>query len=204
MSTPYDPDATRPFGDEGETRAYPAAGGPPGPPGASGGGGAGRDEGPDRTWWWLVLGVLLVGVAVGVGIALLVSGGDDGGRTRRSTTSSSSTSTSPPSTTAPTEPSTPTTAAAAPSQVSGLSAGAGGGSGEVSLTWNPTPGAAQYRVYRSSSMGTSGSLVGSSTSTNYTDTPGAVAYYQVSAVSGGGLEGERSVQVCGAPPGDSC
>ncbi len=204
MSIPQDPDATVPVGGLGETQQIPAMGG--GPPASGSGPTRGGGDEPDRTWWWLFLGVLLVGAAIGVAIALLASG-DDGGkeRTRRTTTTSSSTTTS--TTTAPpttTQPPTTTTAPSAPNQVTGVSAGPGGGSGEVSLGWNPVPGAAQYRIYRSSSSGMSGSLVGTVSGTSYVDTPGAVAYYQVSAVSGGGLEGPRSVQVCGAPIGSSC
>ena len=40
-----------------------------------------------------------------------------------------------------------------PAAVSGLSAGPGGGSGEISVRWTGTPGATGYRVYRSSTPG---------------------------------------------------
>lgn len=206
MSMPQDPDATVPVAGLGETQQIPAAGGAP-PAGPRGGPPPGDDDDRDRTWWWLLLGVLLVGAAIGVVIALLASGDDDGDRRTRRTTTTSSTSTTTSTTTAPTtttQPPTTTTAPAAPGAVTGVSAGPGGGSGEVSVTWNPVAGAAQYRIYRSSSAGTSGSLVGTASGTSYVDTPGAVAYYQVAAVSGGGLEGARSSQVCGAPTGSSC
>jgi len=206
MSIPQDPDATVPVAGMGETQQLPASGGvPPARPGSGPPNGDGED--PDRTWWWLLLGVLLVGAAIGVAIALLASGDGDGDRRTRRTTTTSSTSTST-STTAPTTTTQPTTTStttpAAPGAVTGVSAGAGGGSGEVSVTWNPVAGAAQYRIYRSSSAGTSGSLVGTASGTSYVDTPGAAAYYEVAAVSGGGLEGPRSGQVCGAPTGSSC
>lgn len=198
MSIPQDPDATVPVAGLGETQQIPATGG--GPPARPGGGSPpGDDDDRDRTWWWLLLGVLLVGAAIGVAIALLASGNGDGDRRTRRTTTTSSTST-----TSTTAAPTTTTVPAAPAAVTGVSAGPGGGSGEVSVTWNPVAGAAQYRIYRSSSAGTSGSLVGTASGTSYVDTPGAVAYYQVAAVSGGGLEGSRSTQVCGAPTGSSC
>jgi fibronectin type 3 domain-containing protein len=72
------------------------------------------------------------------------------------------------------------------------------------LKWDAVPGAAQYRIYRSSTQGVTGSLVATSNTNEYVDVPGAHSYYQVSAVSSNGLEGERSVEVCGAVVGDPC
>ena len=206
MTGPIDPDATRAYG------APTSSGGdvtqPVGPRGPAGGGpeepGFYDDE---RRPWWIYAGAALVaGVLVGGLIALVVGGGDDTPRTARTTTtttSSTSTTTTAPTTLPPTAP--PTTAAQAPGQVTGLSAGPGGGSGEVSLTWNPVSGAVSYRIYRSSTMGTSGSLIATVNTTSYVDMPGGGAwYYQVSAVSSAGLEGQRSAEACGAAVGSSC
>ncbi len=209
MTGPLDPDATRSFGDAtmpagprlgGSAGAGPMVVGPPSdPPRGPGDDGGGDDEG--RSWWWVAAAALVFGVVVGVVIALLASGGDDA--TDATTTSSSTTITV--ATTATTAPPTTTTTVAptAPGQVLNLTAGAGGGSGEVSLQWDAVEGAAEYRVYRSATMGGTRSLITTTDQTSYVDTPGSHAYYEVSAVNAGG-EGPRSVQACGAPVGDSC
>jgi hypothetical protein len=199
MTYPGDSDATRPIepaADATRTMSAPA-GRPPagGPPPRD------PDEGESgKRWWWIAGAALLVGVLVGGAIAL-AAGGDDETAT---TTTTSSTSTSTTSTTTPPPTSPPPTAPAPPGPVSGLSGGPGGGSGEVSLSWNSVQGAVSYRIYRSSAPGVNGSLIASSNDTTYDDTPGATAYYQVSAVGSNGLEGSLSSQACAAPVGDSC
>jgi hypothetical protein len=217
MTGPTDPDATRPFNEGGdattpmsgadETRtAYqvPAGPGPGGPEGPD-------DDGPwddsaddRRKLWWYAAGALALGLIVGGLIAAFATGGDD--KPEATTTSSSSTTTSSSSTTTTTVAPTTTTTAAPqpPGQVTNLTAGAGGGSGEVSLQWDSVSGATQYRIYRSNTQGVSGSLIATSNTNSYTDTPGSHAYYQVSAVNAFGQEGQKSVEVCGAPVGDSC
>jgi hypothetical protein len=205
MTGPIDPDATRPFPGVDETqpvRQAPAGPPPGGPPEGPYDDGA-DDDGDRRKWWWLAAGALAAGILVGVVVALLASGGDDEANDATTTTSTSTTTSSTIPVTAP-PPTAPPTTPQAPGQVMNLTAGPGGGSGEVSLQWDSVPGAASYRVYRSSTMGTSGALIATVNGTSYTDVPGATAYYQVSAVSSGGLEGPRSVEACGAPVGESC
>jgi hypothetical protein len=226
MSGPYDPDATTPFGPRGGEPTEPFGGGdvtrpvgprggdatrpvpPVGPGGPAGGGpeepGFYDEEG--RPWWVYGIGALIAGVLVGALIALVLSGGDDKKPHATTTTSSStSTSTSTTSTSTTLPPTTTTTAPSAPGQVTGLSAGPGGGSGEVSLTWNPVASATSYRIYRTATMGTNGSLIATVNKTSYTDVPGdGCWYYQVSAVDANGLEGERSHEAAGAPVGSSC
>jgi hypothetical protein len=165
------------------------------------------DEEPGRPWWIYALAALAAGILVGVLLAVLLSGDDEEDPFGRGTTTTSSstttTTTLPPTTVPPTAP--PTTAASPPGQVTGLSAGPGGGSGEVSLTWNPVANAVAYRIYRSSSMGTSGNLIATVNTTSYLDVPGSGSwYYRVSAVNSAGLEGPRSDEECGAPTGSSC
>lgn len=214
MTGPIDPDATRPFnGGDATMPAGPRPGGSaPGDPVTVGPppGGPPRgpvDEGDDdarRNWWWIAAAALALGIAVGVVVALLASGGDDKKNDATTTTSSSTTTsstTSPPVTSPPTSP---PTNPSPPGQVTDLTAEPGGGSGEVSLHWDAVSGAAQYRIYRSATQGITGSLVATVNTDSYVDVPGAHAYYQVSAVGSGGLEGERSVEVCGAVVGDSC
>ena len=200
MVMPGDPDATQPFPTTGP------AGGPPGPPGPPI---PPRHDDDDRRrlWIWALL-ALLIGVGVGVGIALVVSGDDDtgGGSTTTSSTSTTTSSTTTSSTTTTTAPPTTTTTAALapPGPVTGVSAGPGGGSGEVTVQWNPTAGATSYRLYRSATAGSTGGVQANVTTTNYTDLPGGPAYYKVSAVNAGGVEGPLSAQVCGAPVAMSC
>jgi len=144
----------------------------------------------------------LLGVLVGVGVALLAGG--DGDEPEVTTTSSSTTTTAPTTPTTLPPPTSPSTVPAAPGQVTNVIAGPGGGSGEVSLEWDSVSGAATYRIYRSFTQGTTGSLVATVDTTSYTDVPGQKSYYQVSAVGSGGLEGARSVETCGAPTGEMC
>ena len=89
---------------------------PPTEPPVSGGGADDFDEGDRRKIWMIVAGVLVLGLLVGVLIAVLAGGGDDsndeagGSSTSSSSTTSSSTSSTTqattPTTTAPTQPPT--------------------------------------------------------------------------------------------------
>lgn len=217
MTGPFDPDATRPLGGAGGSGGDPTlpagprvgatsdgpmvVGPPPTDPPRGPYDGDYDDGEPRRNWWWVGAVALALGIAVGVVVALLAGGGGD--KPEATTTSSSSTTTS--STTIATLPPTaPPTTPQPPGQVTDLTAEPGGGSGEVSLKWDAVPGAAQYRIYRSSTQGVTGSLVATANTNEYVDVPGAHSYYQVSAVSSNGLEGERSVEVCGAVVGDTC
>jgi hypothetical protein len=230
MTGPIDPDATRGYGPTGGDPTQPVGpvggdptqpvgpvGGEPtrpiGPQGPGPGGPMGPgpeepfyDDDPRRPWWIYALAALGAGILVGVLLAVLLSGDDDEepfGRGTTTTSTSTTTTTLPPTTVAPTAP--PTTAATPPGQVTGLNAEAGAGSGEVRLTWNPVQGAVSYRIYRSSTMGTSGELIATDNDTEYIDVPGGGSwYYRVSAVNGAGLEGPRSEEECGAPVGSSC
>lgn len=215
MTGTNDPDATRPFNEGGDaTEPAPRvpdatqpvtrvpAGPPPGPP-PGGPEGPYDDEDPDRrSWWGLAAVILLLGILVGVGVALLADSGDDDPEDATTTTSSTTTSSTTAATLPP--PTSPPTVPAAPGQVTNVIAGPGGGSGEVSLEWDSVSGAVSYRIYRSFTQGTSGSLVATVDTTSYTDVPGQKSYYQVSAVGSGGLEGQRSVETCGAPTGEMC
>ncbi len=216
MTETFDPDATRPLGGGGDATlpAGPRVGGatsegpmvvgpPPSDPPRAQYDDGGDDDEPRRNWWWIAALALALGIAVGVVVALLASGGDD--KPEATTTSSSSTSTSTSSTTITTlPPTTQATVPQPPGQVTNLTAEPGGGSGEVSMQWDAVPGAAQYRIYRSGTQGITGSLVATVNTNEYVDVPGAHSYYQVSAVGSGGLEGARSVEVCGAVVGDPC
>jgi hypothetical protein len=216
MTGTNDPDATRPINEGGDaTEPAPRvpdatqpvtrvpAGPPPGPP-PGGPEGPYDDEDPDRrSWWGLAAVILLLGILVGVGVALLADSGDDDPADATTTTSSSTTTSSTTAATLP-PPTSPPTVPAAPGQVTNVIAGPGGGSGEVSLEWDSVSGAVSYRIYRSFTQGTSGSLVATVDTTSYTDVPGQKSYYQVSAVGSGGLEGQRSVETCGAPTGEMC
>jgi hypothetical protein len=218
MTGPIDPDATRPLpgdGGGGGDATLPAGtpvgstsdgpvvvGAPPPEPPSDSYSDDGDDDEPRRNWWWLA--ALAGGLAIGVIIALVASGGDDKPETTTTSSSSSTSTSTSTSTVATLPPTAPPTVPQPPGQVTNLTAAPGGGSGEVSLSWDAVPGAAQYRIYRSGTQGISGSLIATSNSDSYVDTPGMHSYYEVSAVSSGGLEGERSVEVCGAVTGDPC
>ena len=144
--------------------------------------------------------------------------------------------TSPAPSSEPTPSTSPTTAAttparpdavAVPGQVTGVTAGSGGGSGEIVVSWDPVANATGYRVYRSSlpdgPFARSASFdVATSRTTieaefpyeyigiypswpqrfEYVDAVPVVgpAYFKVTAFSSGG-EGAPSTVVCGTPPG---
>jgi hypothetical protein len=89
-----------------------------------------------------------------------------------------------------------TTVPAAPT---GLTATAGNGT--VTLSWSPASGATGYRVKRSTTSGTSYTLIASPGVTSYSDntvTNGTTYYYVVSAVNGVG-EGANSAQASATP-----
>jgi hypothetical protein len=124
-------------------------------------------------WRWALVAVIVIGISAVVGALVWGGDGEDTTTTagsgtattaERSTTTVQSTTTSPSvSSTLTTAPATTTTAPSSTSTTarqitvpgipSGVSARTGGGSGEVVLDWNAVPGAAGYRVLRSSSAG---------------------------------------------------
>ena len=110
-----------------------------------------------------------------------------------------------------------------PSQVTGVEAQTGGGSGEVFVAWSPnTPSEhiAFYRVYRRAGTGVWRNLAAVTVDATDINFPGKVAMldfegnfpgagdfgpdgertYVVSAVGRSGLEGPVSTQVVGTPP----
>ena len=69
-------------------------------------------------------------------------------------------------------------------------------SGKPKLTWNAVSGATSYRVFRSESRGTGYSLLGTTSSTSYTNTGAAVGktyYYRVKAVNNVGTSGYSNI-----------
>ena len=69
-------------------------------------------------------------------------------------------------------------------------------SGKPKLTWNAVRGATSYRVFRSESRGSGYSLLGTTTSTSYTNTGAAVGktyYYRVKAVNSVGTSGYSNI-----------
>jgi hypothetical protein len=89
-----------------------------------------------------------------------------------------------------------------PAVPTGVSASAA--DAEVTVSWTAVDGASSYNVYRA--FGSTGTYtqVGTSTSSPYTDTVASTGtyYYEVSAVSAGGFESERSdrTEVVVTPP----
>lgn len=139
--------------------------------------------------------------------------------------SSTPTVSSAPPTATPTPTTTPTVAV--PGQVTGVTAGAGGGSGEIMVWWDPVAGATGYRVYRSALpdgpfMRSASFDVATGRTTIEADFPyefigmepswpdrfeyvdaipvSGPAYFKVTALSSGG-ESVPSVVVCGTPIG---
>jgi hypothetical protein len=71
----------------------------------------------------------------------------------------------------------------------GVSASDGTSTSKVTITWNAASGASSYTVYRSTTSGTQGASIGSTTSTTFTDTtpvPGTTYFYGVTASGGAG------------------
>ena len=69
-------------------------------------------------------------------------------------------------------------------------------SGKPKLTWKAVSGATSYRVFRSESRGTGYSLLGTTSSTSYTNTGAAVGktyYYRVKAVNSVGTSGYSNI-----------
>ncbi|MDZ4827393.1 MAG: hypothetical protein SGJ13_13165 [Actinomycetota bacterium] len=110
-----------------------------------------------------------------------------------------------------------------PPEVTGITAQPGGGSGEISVTWDPLPagaGAVMYRVYQRKGVGTwwlvavvtddaLGALapgrLGIVDAADFWPWPSGwipqgARCYSVTAVSNHGLEGPLSAEVCGNPP----
>ncbi|MDF3022566.1 MAG: dockerin, partial [Steroidobacteraceae bacterium] len=95
---------------------------------------------------------------------------------------------------------TPTAPVVLPTAPGGVSATLE--SGQVTVTWTGVIGATSYTIYRSTTQGTQGASLGSSTTTNYIDSTvvnGTSYYYQVSAVNSAG-EGALSVQATATEP----
>ncbi|MDR2798080.1 MAG: fibronectin type III domain-containing protein [Treponema sp.] len=72
-------------------------------------------------------------------------------------------------------------------------------SSSIRISWNAVSGATSYKVYRSTSVSGSYTLVNSATTTSYTDTElsaGTTYYYKVSAVNSAG-ESEQSSSISG-------
>jgi hypothetical protein len=163
-------------------------------------------------------GAVLLALVV---LAGACSNGDDAAS---STTSRSATTTSTaPATTAGTSSTTTTTRAtstttvpdAPPSQVTGVTARTGGGSGEVVIAWtqNPEPDVVNYTISRATTPGGASTQIATVTraqvngfpTTAYVDLPPVrVAYYRVRAVDAAGNQGPLSTEVCGSAPGSSC
>src|ERR1035437_5040660 len=58
------------------------------------------------------------------------------------------------------------------------------GNSRITVSWTAVPGATSYNVYRSTSPGTTGTLIGTSSGTSFADTNGTVGtayYYTVAA-----------------------
>ena len=111
-----------------------------------------------------------------------------------------------------------------PPRVKGVTAGPGGGSGEVVVTWDPLPASVQvafYRVYERKGTGLWWHLAVVTDAALGEIVPGRLGVvdafdywpwpsggtgapprcYAVSAVSTRGLEGPMSTEVCGSPVG---
>ena len=77
----------------------------------------------------------------------------------------------------------------APAPPTGVSASDGTSGNSVTISWNASNGATSYSVYRSTTAGTQGTLLGPATSTSFNDstpTPGTTYYYGVTATGAGG------------------
>jgi uncharacterized repeat protein (TIGR03803 family) len=79
------------------------------------------------------------------------------------------------------------------------------GNAQVTVSWTASIGATSYNIYRSTTLGSQGTKIGSLASTIYTDTSavnGTTYYYEVTALDAGG-EGPASSQTAGATPSTS-
>jgi hypothetical protein len=100
-----------------------------------------------------------------------------------------------------------------PAAVAGLTAGEGGGSGEIQITWTPAadPDVAWYRLYRGTAPGgpyDHATLVAATPDPAFGGAAGVLElgaaerrYYRVSAIAANGREGPVSAEVTGAPIG---
>ncbi|MEO8806271.1 MAG: hypothetical protein ABI433_09320, partial [Burkholderiaceae bacterium] len=95
---------------------------------------------------------------------------------------------------------TPAVPVAVPASPTGLTATAG--NGQVTVRWTGVTGAASYNIYRSTSQGSQGAKVGSSSTTSYLDSTAAngTTYYYVVTASNVAGEGAASAQSAGATP----
>ena len=126
---------------------------------------------------------------------------------------SASPTSTPTSTPSPTE-SQPPTSDPIPQRVEGVTASAGGGSGEVLLRWtqNPEDDVVSYIVLRALTPGGALTRIGTVTWQQVTefeyvpfvDSEATVGYYRVRAVDSAGQQGPKSAEVCGASFGHSC
>ncbi len=97
-------------------------------------------------------------------------------------------------------PAVPATTPAAPTGVSAVA-----GNGQVTVNWTAVTGATSYNVYRSTTQGVQGTMIGSiasSATASYTDTTsvnGTTYYYTITAVNAAG-ESPASMQSSGATP----
>jgi fibronectin type 3 domain-containing protein len=95
---------------------------------------------------------------------------------------------------------TPSAPVAVPAAPTGLQATPG--DAQVTLSWAAVAGAKSYNVFRSTIAGSQGSKIGSTSTTQYTDSSavnGTTYFYQVSAVNAVG-EGAASAQSAGVTP----
>jgi fibronectin type 3 domain-containing protein len=95
---------------------------------------------------------------------------------------------------------TPTVPVVAPTAPTGVNATAG--NAQVTVIWTAVTGATSYNVYRSTTQGSLGNKIGSSSTVTFTDSSavnGTSYYYEVTAVNAAG-EGAASMQSAAATP----
>jgi len=95
---------------------------------------------------------------------------------------------------------TPTVPLTVPARPTGVNAVAG--NARVTVTWTAAAGSTSYNIYRSTSQGSQGSLIGTSSTTSYSDSTvanGTTYYYEVTAVNSAG-ESPASTQSAPATP----
>jgi hypothetical protein len=177
--------------------------------------------------------LLVIGAVVPV-LVLTACGSGSGGRasqhpstSTRASTTTSTVAVTTTTTAAPASTTTTTRAPAGPAAVTTLRARAGGGSGEVVVSWSGVAGATHYRVARAvapSGPFTTVADVNAASGTGshvpsvvnlyldqgsyvVVDVPTGSAsrrwYYAVTAAADG-ASAPQSAVVCGAPPGSSC
>lgn len=94
-------------------------------------------------------------------------------------------------------PAVPVTVPAAPTAVNAMA-----GNALVTVTWNASPTATSYKIYRSTNQGSQGTLIGSSSAPSYSDATvvnGSTYYYVVTAANSAG-ESAASTQSAPATP----